>query len=341
MWQLANRTPFAAERTWLRDRDGSEVWIVAVKATFDITDGAPLVADEQAPVLRLPEHLGESGHSSLRQDADLVLTKRATDVLVLGHAHAPGGSPVTHLDVGLRAGPIRKVLRVFGDRRWGTLGASAPEPFESMPLVYERAYGGADAASAQPERDWEWRNPVGTGFAMSGRHAKGLRLPNIERPDALIRSWSDRPEPAGFGPIASHWQPRVAFAGTYDERWMKTRQPLWAEDLDDRYFQSAPADQQVPGFLRGGEPVALRGFTPDGSLEFTLPKIYLGFETHFTDGTREIHRNRRLHTVIIEPDRSRLQMVWHSALACHFKVHQLLRTVITLKTGRDAGAEAS
>jgi hypothetical protein len=341
MWQLGNRTPFAAERTWLRDRDGFEVWIVAVKASFDIVDGAPRVADDQAPVLRLPEHLGDARCSSLRLDADLVLTKQATDVLVLGRAHAPAGVPVTQMDVGFRVGPIRKVLRVFGDRHWGALAASTPKPFEAMPLTYERAYGGVDTASAHPDRDWEWRNPVGTGFAVSGRHAKAMRLPNIERPDAPIRSWSDRPEPAGFGPTACHWQPRAGFAGTYDDHWMKTRQPLWAEDLDERYFQSAPVDQQVPGFLRGGEPVALRGLTEQGRLDFTLPKVYLGFETYFTDGSCEIHRSRRLHTVIIEPDGPRLQMVWHSALPCHFKVHQLLRTVITLKAGRDAGAEAS
>ena len=36
MWQIDNRTPFAAERGWVRDRDGAEVWLVAVKCTFDI-----------------------------------------------------------------------------------------------------------------------------------------------------------------------------------------------------------------------------------------------------------------------------------------------------------------
>ena len=38
---------------------------------------------------------------------------------------------------------------------------------------------------------------------------------------------------------------------------MKTRQPLLPDDFDDRYFQFAPADQQAPAFLRGGEPVVL------------------------------------------------------------------------------------
>jgi hypothetical protein len=335
MWQLDNRTPFAAERGWVRDRDGSEVWLVAVKASFDIRpDGSTAVAKEQPPVLRLPEHHGEPGRSSVKYDADLVLTKKTTDVIVIGLAHAPQGRPVRQLDVGFRVGPVQKVLRVFGDRSWGALGPSTSLPFVRMPIVYERAYGGVDPKSETPDKDWDWRNPVGTGFVASGSHADGMRLPNVEDPKHLIGSRRDRPAPAGFGVVASHWQPRVGFAGTYDEHWVKTRQPLLAEDMDDRWFQSAPADQQAPQFLRGGEPVLLHNLSPLGALQFSLPKLYLGFETRFYDGSREIHQRRALHTVILEPDHEsgpRVSLVWHSALPCHFKVQKLERTVITLK----------
>jgi hypothetical protein len=345
VWQIDNRTPFAAERGWVRDRDGAEVWLVAVKATFSIKpDGTAEVAEEQPPVLRLPEHYGEPGKSSVRYDADLVLTKKTTDVIVVGHAHAPEGRPVAQLDVGFRVGPVQKVLRVFGDRMWGAWGATAPQPFTRMPIVYERAYGGVDPKSETPEKDWDWRNPVGTGFVAAGSHADGTRLPNIEDPNNLIGSRGDRPAPAGFGVIASHWQPRVGFAGTYDDHWMKTRQPLLAEDMDERWFQSAPADQQAPQFLRGGEPVVLLNLTPGGTLRFGLPKLYLGFETRFYDGSREIHRKRALHSVVLEPDQEtgpRVSLVWHSALPCHFKVQKLERTLITLKTDLSTGAPAT
>jgi len=338
MWQVDNRTPFAVERGWVRDRDGAEVWLVAVKATFDIRrDGSTDVAKEQPPVLRVAENHGEPGSSSVKYEADLVLTKTATDVIVVGHACAPEGIAVTHTDVGFKIGPIQKVLRVFGDRTWGSFGASAPQPFEKVPLVYERSFGGADSKSDTPEKDWEWRNPVGTGFAISRRNAAGLKLPNVEDPQNLIGSWSDRPSPAGFGAIECHWQPRASYAGTYDDHWMKTRQPLLAEDLDDRYFQCAPVDQQVPGFLRGGEAVILHNLHPRGRIQFSLPKLYLGFETRFYDGSRSLHTNRRLHTVILEPDFPRVSLVWHSALPCHFKVQKLERTVVTLKADISAG----
>ncbi len=31
MWALTNETPYSAERTWVRDEIGREVWLVAVK----------------------------------------------------------------------------------------------------------------------------------------------------------------------------------------------------------------------------------------------------------------------------------------------------------------------
>ena len=341
MWQVENRTPFAAERGWVRDRDGAEIWLVAVKATFDVKlDGSTEVAEEQPAVLRAPEYHGEPGTSSIKYEADLVRTKRTTDVIVVGHAYAPPGRAVTELEVGFRVGPVQKVLRVFGDRRWGMLGPTAPEPFITMPLVYERAFGGVDQRSEQPERDWDWNNPVGCGFAVKKAHLEGVPVPNVEFPDRLISSWDDRPAPAGFGAIGSHWQPRAAFAGTYDDNWMKSRQPLLPDDFDDRFFQYAPADQQAPHFLSGGEPVTIHNLSPAGNLRFVLPKLYLGFDTRFYDGTREIHKVRKLHSVILEPDFPRVSLVWHSPLPCPFKVQKLERTIVTLKTHSNGRAPA-
>lgn len=334
MWQLDNRTPFAAGQGWVRDRNGAEVWVVAVKCTFDVAhDGSLSIAASQTPVWRVPQYVGEPGRSSLRFESDLVLTKTTTDVLVAGHAYAPEGRPVTQLDVGFRVGAVKKILRVFGDRTWGLLGLSAPEPFVIMPIVYERAFGGVDVKSAHPERDWDWRNPVGTGFAVSAGNLSGRPAPNIEYPDRLIDAWNDRPPPAGFAPLGSHWQARAAFAGTYDDRWMKTRQPLLPDDFDDRFHQCAPADQQAASFLLGGEQVTLLNLTASGRVDFVLPKVELMLETHFQDGERRPHEPPKLHTVILEPDVNRVSLVWHSAIECHAKVYELSSTRIQLRKG--------
>ena len=72
------------------------MWLVAVKCTFTIaSDGSTEIADNQPPVLRTPEYHGEPGRSNIKYEADLVLTKTTTDVIVVGHAYAPGARPVT------------------------------------------------------------------------------------------------------------------------------------------------------------------------------------------------------------------------------------------------------
>jgi hypothetical protein len=334
MWQLDNRTPFSAERTWTRGRDGTEMWLVAVRCTFDIKpDGSTKAADTQPPVVAAPEYIDpDQPQSSLKYDTDLVRTKTATDVIVLGHAYAPDEQPVTELDVGFQIGPLIKNLRVSGDRVWQGGAITAPEPFIKMPIIYERAYGGVDPKSRDTEApQWDVRNPVGTGFSLSEAGADGQRLPNIENPDQLIRRWSDRPVPAGFGPISGHWQPRAGLAGTYDEKWQHERFPLLPEDFDDRYYQCGPADQQFPQFLKGGEPVVLLKLTPSGEMRFQLPRVFLGLETFFFTGERYIHDKTMLHTVIIEPDIPRVSLVWQAALPCHFLVYKLEQTRIVQK----------
>lgn len=336
MWALENETPFAADRGWIRDRDGAEVWLVAVKGTFLIRpDGALELSPEQVPVCPAPKHRGEPGSTSLICDADLVHRKAGTDVLLNGHACAPSGRPAPQVDVLLKVGPVSKALRIFGDRYWrpGLLGLklSDPEPFVKMPLDYEHAYGGPDRGAPKDARPaWDERNPVGLGFAVKSEHLAGQRAPNVEDPREPIGSWRDRPRPAGFGAVARHWLPRRAYGGTYDQAWEKERQPLLPLDFDDRYWRCAPADQQTPEPLKGGEPVELFNVRPDGPLRTTLPRVDLSLETRFR-GSTETHR-AALHTVLLEPDVPRLIMVWHSHLPCHPRVQRLLSTRIALKT---------
>ncbi len=336
MWALNNRTPFSAERAWVRDKNGAEVWLVAVKGTFDIrADGTTVPAEKQEKVVLAPEFAGDPQSSSLLNDTDLPHKKLATDVLLQGHAYAPAGKPATRLSVGLKVANIQKVLHVTGDRVWldsiGGVAISDPQPFLKMPITYERAFGGMDLIDEdEKQHDWDVRNPAGCGFATKAEHLIGKPVPNIEDPNDLITGWKQRPRPMGFGPIAGYWHPRVKLAGTYDENWEKQRLPLLPEDFDERYHQSAPEDQQVPGYLKGGELVQLVNLTPEGRFQFLLPRIFLGFTTHFFDGTSESHRSV-LHTVILKPDVPQVVMVWHTYLPCHHKVLKLSNTEIRLK----------
>jgi hypothetical protein len=131
MWLVNNRTPYAAQSSWIQDKDANKIWIVAVKATFDIRpDGSTRLSDQQLPVLRIGEPHGEPGQSSLAFEADLLWLKPGTDVLVHGRAWPARGGVAEALEVQLRLGPIRKTLRVFGNRQWkrGIAGATISNP---------------------------------------------------------------------------------------------------------------------------------------------------------------------------------------------------------------------
>ena len=316
--------------------DGSEVWLVGVKATFDVQpDGSTELSPEQVPVHLFPEFRGDPRSTSLLHDGDLLLRKPGTDVLLEGQGHSPDGS-VTELDVGFRVGSLTRRARLFGERRWERsrtgLDMTPSEPFIEMPICWERAFGGTDLSDSDPKRHaWEPRNPVGRGFATKSQHLDGKPLPSVESPKSLIRSPSDRPEPLGFGPIAHHWQPRCRFAGTYDERWLKERQPLLPEDYDFSYQNCAPPGQQVPDGLKGGEEVVFVNLTRGGGrLVFRLPRLTFAFSTRFSDGSRTAHRGR-LKTVVFECDYPRVSMLWVSELPCHHKVQKLLATQVSLK----------
>jgi hypothetical protein len=336
MLQLDNRTPYAAERTIVMDKIGEKSWVVVVKATYHVSpDGTTELSEAQQPPLYSAEHIQEPGTSSIRYEADLIPQKSATDVLVNGQAYAPAGKPAGAVDVGIRVGPVTKQLRIIGNRQWyrgvaGGLRPSSPARFERMPITYERAFGGWDKTDPDPAKQRLYsQNPIGSGFATKERHLEGHSLPNVEDPSHLISAWNDRPPAAGFGAIASYWSPRLEWGGTYDDAWMENKFPLLPDDFDNRFHHCAPLDQQVGGYLRGGEVVALENLTESGSLQFRLPKVFLSFSTIF--GRQKDEHRAALQTVVIEPDVPQVILVWQTSLACHHQLDDLDETIIREK----------
>jgi hypothetical protein len=330
MWMLQNRTPYAAERNWTRDKHGVHLWIVAVKATFDIGgDGRLTLADEQMPPVLAPEYHGEPGMSSLRYDSDLLRMKPCTDVVADACAHAPRGRKARRVHASLRVGPVHKELVVTGERVYrrrmlGGLTTSRPHPFDRRPIRYEWAYGGMDTMHPDTRKQrMDARNPVGRGIFTRRRHLAGKPAHAIEYASGIVAKRG----PAGFGPIDAAWTPRRELAGTYDPAWERSKKPLLADDYDDLYGSCAPADQRVPTYLRGGERVELENLTPDGVLRFELPRIYLTFRTAF-GRERQEHRSK-LTAVILEPERMAVSMVWQTALPVAARRTEYLdRTVI-------------
>lgn len=328
---LQNHTPFAAGVLTALDRSAREHLVLVLKAAYAISPAGILSrAEEQEPPLPAEVFYGEPGASSVKREAELTPPKPATDVVLLGSAVAL--RPHTRrMDVSLRVGPVAKTARVFGPRRWergiGGASASEPDPFERMPLVYENAYGGRDLTPEDPKNhSQEPRNPVGRGFRGKGSRAEwaGALLPNLEHPGSPYTAPGEPVPPQGLGFIARDWQPRLAYAGTYDDAWLAHRMPLLPLDFDDRYHNCASDGLTVPGRLEGGEPVEILGCTPSGALRFSLPAP--GLSARFALGREEIPLVLSLDTVLIDTDAGFLRLVWKASAPVHRRLAEV-RTI--------------
>jgi hypothetical protein len=263
-----------------------------------------------------PWDLDSPETSSVRLPSDVCIRKPSTDVIVVGHAVGTYRPKVTELDVFVRVGPVQKTLRVFGTRVWYRnltgLALTAPEPFESLALRWEYAYGGFDDSDpSNPLEDP--RNPVGCGLARAVGALVNKPAPRIEDPARLIASERTRPVPAGVGALGRHWEPRRRYVGTMDQRWLRERMPLLPHDFDDRYNQVAPPDLITPKPLAGGEPVRLGNVCEEGALAFDLPRIAFFVGARFDDGSLREFRPV-LDTVLLRPNERSFEMTWRSAI---------------------------
>ncbi len=322
MLEIRNDTPFVVALVPGLDPEGLESATLVVKGTFALGGraGEPGLAGKQAPVALADTHVSDDdAGSSLRVASEATPAKPATDVALVGHAVSPRGA-VPSLDVELHAGPVSKVVRVFGDRCWesrlGMKHASRPEPFERMPLVYERAFGGADVTDPDPAKHaFEERNPVGRGFSLGrGAALRDLPLPNLEDPRDLISSPRDRPAPAAFGFVSPGWMPRRALAGTYDDAWQRDRCPFLPADFDPRFYQAAHPDLVCPGHLAGGERVRAVNVRAGGDLDFAVPRRRIEVAVEIRG--RETRQAAVLDTLLIEPDDERLVCTWKATFPC-------------------------
>lgn len=319
-----NLSRFAVEHTVLVDRSGFERLLVVVKATYSLASGTPVVADEQDPISLADEYYDAPERSSLRRAGELALEKPGTEVVIVGSAY-PAPEKRSEALVALRLGRIQKAVRVVGDRVWvGQVAPvmSVPTPFERMPLVWERAYGGRDESGATHEVHPV--NPVGKGFRSPSSRLPidGSALPNLEDPALPMRSPEDRPPPCGVGPIAPAWSPRPRYAGTYDERWMKERLPLLPDDFDPLYHHAAPHDQILPGPLADGEPLTLTGVRPGGGgYHFPLPAARPDIVIRL--GSERLTPPTRVDTVVIDSDAQRLSMISRASISVHMRLHRL------------------
>ncbi len=232
---------------------------------FSIIAAVPLLRDLEMLMeaelwqQALPE-LGEHGI------LDAGIPKKHGEFLVVGNAHAPGGKPIKAMPLRIQVGEHVKELRVFGDRYFEGDRITQPQPFEVLPMDWQYAFGGEGFE----------RNPLGKGMHKidAGPNAGRWPLPNIEDPKKPVGLKSQRPDPAGLGPLDVSWPQRRTLAGTHDDAWLKTRFPGFPDDIGWEYFNMASPDQWSYGFWNGGERFRIQGMHADQPvLEGEVPQL--------------------------------------------------------------------
>ena len=134
----------------------------------------PVGPDDPDALTELRSDKIEDDYGAL--EADIAFPRAATDVIIFADAAAP--RPTQSMTVGVRVGPYQQSLLVIGDRTWQRtprgIVASAPVPFERMPLTYARAFGGKAYTTygdlANPS------NPLGKGYYLDEASALVLDL---------------------------------------------------------------------------------------------------------------------------------------------------------------------
>jgi len=316
---INNRTAFAFESLFLTDENSVMMLVPLIQACYSIVPNVPIALLEEQPQIKIGGEYwsDDAAKSSLKYEPQMAFQKQATDITLIGHAIAQnkGDSEVT---IGLRVGPVQKIVKVIGDRylfrRNGEVSITAPQAFEKIPLIYERAFGGWDLRDPTPDKyRFEPRNPVGTGYLdpMVGGDAQ-VKLPNLEDPDRPYRGYGDAPPPAGFGFVSPNWQPRASLAGTYDEAWDKERKPLLPKDFDRRFFNAASPGLIAPGYLKGDEPVVVINASSEGRVAFNLPGIPAPQCKVQLRGSQSVTLQTQLDTVIINMDERLLFLIWRA-----------------------------
>jgi hypothetical protein len=268
-----NTTPFNADL--LRTAFGEDHLLAALIArpTFRI-EGRELVATPEAP---WPVDAAPMETPAGPLPGDLPLLSGGIDVFVVGSAHAPGGGTATALEVDVRVGDsLSRRLQVTGNRRWERRGdalvASEPEPFSSMPLSWENAYGGK---AEIPEGEMTClANPLGKGFYLSEEQADGAPLPNLEDPQHRVEKWNDQPDPFGTAPYPENGSLRPLNAVDFDAENLETPK---LERISPLFFNRAHPrmiiePSQAP---KPGDEVVVSHVHPDGDLRFAWPELPL------------------------------------------------------------------
>jgi uncharacterized protein YjbI with pentapeptide repeats len=292
-----------------------------VKGTYKLNPDqkvTPVKEQDQLP-LSGDDYGSNPAHGHYRYESDFAPFKPRADLMLVGSCHTPGHHALKACPVTFAVGRRSKTLWAFGQRYWqrsaaGFWSMTDPEPFSQMPITYENSFGG-------PGYD---QNPVGKGYIQnlkkdSRQDKRSWALPNIEDSGELVATPHSKLIPSGFGPLDRMWKPRVRRVGTLDNAWLKNNWPKPPADFDWGYFNAAPQEMQVQGYLQGDEELYFENLHARiDAFRTRLPGIrarcFVAIDK--TDGGvrfNEVPMN--LDTLWVDMPKERLVLVWRGVTA--------------------------
>ena len=347
--------------------------VVAVSASFILQNGRVKPAGRHRGLLYEDRSHGDTlAHSSLACAQEDLPYKPKADVYVTGTVQSPHGKPSRRW-AGLLwvvrpcvyegrthgekfATLIKKPLDFSGPRQWDERffgwALTDPEPASRVPLRYELAYGGYRFTGQKPDEagddtcyEYHPHNPSGSGYFGPSFEIEGLRAgrrtprpgPQISHEGEQLGKAYALFRPAGWGPIQRFWAPRVKMQGAYNKAWLRqagaSALPDYPADFNDEYFQYAPADQQISGYLWGDEAIGLTGvFADREGIYAQLPGQWL--QAAGIDGRGEAFASwMNLDTAHIDLDARQIHLTWRLSLDQSHGVR-----VLTLSRRQDVGA---
>src|SRR5262245_43921206 len=111
----------AASLVW-SSSPGLWTFTVVCKATYRLMPELSPLDEKQEPPNEEDSHWDDDPNRSLSSPSDLVPFKARADVLLVGHAFAPGKRAVRSLVARMIVGEVDKSIEVFCKRVWGQDG---------------------------------------------------------------------------------------------------------------------------------------------------------------------------------------------------------------------------
>jgi len=334
---------------------------IVLKRTYDIVDHHCVVADasQQEPICSAEmAHWDEAAPNvaPVGYGNDLWAFRGLTDVVIQAEAHTYSRRK-TETVVSARFGKHQREIRVFGDRHGdfpegGTPRFSDPEPFESMPVRYDRAYGGVDhIAHLRADNPGDQfspyhyqRNHAGVGYLieMTPLRFHESPVPNLEYPSSplspenmavgTVSNWLQGPLPAGWDWQSMFDFPRAGYGGMMNHlgeahgppaevkrRWAAAdildTPPFWKSKKPPRQelFQQASPGMAVA--IAPGERFELTNLHPEHKVfRFELPG-------EVPEVKWEVKRDEErlltpfLCSVVVRPTANQVVVVWSARTA--------------------------